>query len=254
MTRSLHLVSDLDGTWIHPEGGGETLRKLEAFLEAHPGIVLTFATGRSLHSALRVLSGVVQVWPRHFITDVGTALYHRQEDGNWTEDADYSAWVESRWNPEPLDRRFEWWIPSGVRRQPRVLATRRLALEVTGGREVLTAAEDLRENLEKIGMAAEVLATGSCLDVLPCGVDKGAAAAFLQARYALPRPMVACGDSENDLGLFRVADLPVLMADSSLSLDASGMPTERVRRSSFSGPEGILETLRALVTDGEGRP
>jgi len=79
---SLHLVSDLDGTWIPAPGRLEGLRRLEAFLEGQPGIVLTFATGRGLASALALLAERVGRLPHHLVTDVGTALHHRMPGGS----------------------------------------------------------------------------------------------------------------------------------------------------------------------------
>ncbi|MDP2875874.1 MAG: HAD-IIB family hydrolase [Holophaga sp.] len=249
MSISLHLVSDLDGTWIPSEGNLGSLRGLEALLVANPGIVLTFATGRSLSSALSAIAASVNVLPQHFVTDVGTAIYHRMEDGGWAEDPEYATWVESRWDTHLLDETIEGWLPLGVRRQPDVFAPRRLALEVESDQDVHRAAEALRTILKERGMVVDVLATGRCLDVLPMGVDKGAAAAFLQTHLPLPRPMVACGDSENDIALFQVADHSILMADSPLDLKFPGMPQERILRASGLGPLGILQVLLSLTTE-----
>jgi len=248
MSLSLHLVSDLDGTWIPAEGNLGSLRELEALLGVNPGIVLTFATGRSLSSALSAIAASVKVLPRHFVTDVGTAIFHRMKDGSWAEDPEYAAWVGSRWDTHLLEGPIEGWLPFGVRRQPEVFASRRLALEVEAGQDVPRTAESLQTNLKMIGMVVDVLATGRCLDVLPKGVNKGAAADYLQTRFKLPRPMVACGDSENDISLFQVADHSVLMADSPLGFDFPGMPREGIRRASELGPMGILEVVLSLTT------
>ena len=253
MSLSLHLVSDLDGTWIPSEGMEEGLRQLEAFLGANSGIVLTFATGRSLASARQVLASRVKVWPSHFITDVGTAIHHRQLDGVWAEDKEYAAWVESRWDGPGFESMGEAWIPEGVERQPDVIAHRRLAFHVAPWRDVAESAEELRASLARMSLAAEVLATGQCLDVLPVGVDKGAAAVFLHSHLGVPRPLVVCGDSENDIGMFKVADLPILMADSPLTCDSSRVLWDRLHRPHSPGPMGILETLLSLAQGKDGR-
>jgi hypothetical protein len=124
-----------------------------------------------------------------------------------------------------------------------------VALETQPGRDLPGAAEDLARNLEQAGFNADVLASNDrCLDVLPKGVHKGSAVEYLQERSRLPRPLVVCGNSENDLGMLRVADIAVLMADSSLRSDRLGVPPGHVIRSSSPGPGGILEVLLASTS------
>ena len=239
---ALHLVSDLDGTWIPGPDGAAGLKRLEAFLARQPGIVLTFATGRGLASALALLEARVGRMPEHLVTDVGTAVHHRAPDGQWLEDPAYAAWVEARWPAELGARLAGAGFPDGVRPQAGVAPRRRLALEVDPGRDLAEAAGRLRAVLAGLGAQVDVLASGDrYLDVLPGGVDKGAAVQHLR----VPLPLVACGDSENDQGLWRVADLPVLMADSALA-PGPGAPWDRLVRPRAPGPDGILEVLRRL--------
>jgi len=245
---SLHLVSDLDGTWIPAPERSAGLRRLEAFLDSQPGIVLTFATGRGLASALALLGQRVRRLPRHLVTDVGTALHHRTADGRWREDPDYARWVETRW-PAGLERCLALaGYPEGVRPQPDVTPGRRLALEVAPGADLIQSAARLRSTLAGLGLPVDVLPShGRLLDVLPRGVDKAAAVRHL----GLPLPVVACGDSENDLSLWGIADLPVLMADSAIPRSLAQAPWERLIRPSAPGPEGILEVLQGLLEPEE---
>ena len=244
---ALHLVSDLDGTWILDTPAGEAgLFRLEAFLDRHPDIVLTFATGRGLASALALLAARIRRLPEHLVTDVGTALYHRTPDGRWIEDPGYRAWVDARW-PRDLDARLaRAGLPEGVRPQPGVAACRRLALEAAPGVALDAAAARLRALLDRLGLEVQVLASHHrLLDVLPPGLDKGSAVRYL----GLPLPVVACGDSDNDHGLWRVADLPVLMAGHSLAPDRPGPESRlepRLVRPAAAGPDGILEVLAGL--------
>ena len=248
---SLHLVSDLDGTWIPAEDLDEGLRRLEAFLARQPGIVLTFATGRGLASALALLERRVVRMPDHLVTDVGTALHHRTRDGGWEEDRAYARWAGRRWPARLGAELARAGLPEGVRFQPEVTCRRRIALELEAGDLALAAAR-LRATLGRLDRTVQVLPSHTrLLDLLPPGIDKGVAV----RRLGLPLPVVACGDSENDLGLWRIADLPVLMADSALDPDrppsALDAPAwDRMVRPRAQGPAGILEVLEALSRQG----
>jgi HAD superfamily hydrolase (TIGR01484 family) len=246
MDLSLHLVSDLDGTWIPPQEDLAGLRELEDWLTGLHGLTLTFATGRTLHSALTDLTGLVLLWPAHFVTDVGTAIYHRTSRGKWIEDADYARKVNALWDQDAADR-VSLRLPPGIRHQPGLRPRRRLAMEILPGVELLAAAEELEQCLGKAWFPVDVLpSNGVCLDVLPKGVDKGTAVEHLDLQVHQPSLLVACGDSENDLGMFRKADMAVVMADSPLQEAEIGLSEQRVLRPKRRGPAGILEALRSL--------
>lgn len=248
MDLSLHLVSDLDGTWIPTEDDIPGLRALEGYLTGFAGLTLTFATGRTLHSATTELSDIVRLWPNHFVTDVGTAIYHRTSKGKWLEDAEYARRIDSRWDPDAAERVCRS-LPEGIRRQPGLRARRRLALEVLSGVDLYRAAEALVHHLSKSWFAADVLPSNQrCLDVLPKGVNKGAAIEYLEKYIQLPSLLMVCGDSENDLDMFRLADLAVLMADSPLAEETIDIPGLRLIRPKARGPAGILEVLSSLAS------
>lgn len=246
-----HLVSDLDGTWIPGLGKSSSLRRLEAYLEDRPGITLTFATGRTFESALALMALHIRRQPDHLVTDVGTGLYHRDTKGQWQEDRKYSELIDSRWEPGLREALTREGLPEGLRFQPDVQAQRRLALEVSDPANLIFAAAKLQSMLYRMGFAVDVLTSNlRCIDVLPMDVDKGTAIRFLeeQALIAKPltRPMIACGDSENDIGLWRLADIAVIMADSPMDLMHSSLREVHRLRTSKPGPEGILECLQNM--------
>lgn len=249
----LHLVSDLDGTWIPHGPGMEGLRKLEHHLSQLHGLELTFATGRSLHSVVMELSRYVILWPQHLVTDVGTAIYYRASKGKWIEDGEYGRRIASRWDTEAAEH-LAGSLPSSVRRQPGVRSRRRLALEVAPGCDPQRSREDLADYLEKCWFPADVLfSSGRCLDVLPKGVNKGTAVEYLERSVRQPAFLMVCGDSENDLGMLRLADAAVLMASSPLKEEMVGIPAHRIYRPEADGPAGILEALSRLQFKEDGR-
>lgn len=244
--RRVHLVSDLDGTWLPRPGDEAALHRLETYLAHCPGVTLTFATGRTLESALEVLRTRTSLRPDHLVTDVGTALHHAGPGESWIEDVDFTTWVAARWNPETKAQVEQAGLPEGVRFQVGLDPLRRLALEVVDPRNLEGAAAELQLTLATLGLSAEILVSGGrYIDVLPIEVDKGSALEFMERCGAVARPLIACGDSENDLGLFRTADLALLMCDSSLDPQDIPLTCGPVVRTPRPGPDGILERLLA---------
>lgn len=242
--RRVHLVSDLDGTWLPSPGDEAALHRLETYLAHCPGVTLTFATGRTLESAQEVIHTRTNLRPDHLVTDVGAALHHAGPGESWIEDVDFTAWIAARWNPETKSRVEQAGLPEGVRFQEGLNPLRRLALEVVDPRNLEGAAAELQLTLATLGLSAEILLSGGrYIDVLPIGVDKGSALEFMERCGTVARPLIACGDSENDLGLFRTADLAILMCDSSLDHRAIPPVCGPIVRTSKPGPDGILEML-----------
>ncbi len=250
---TLHLVSDLDGTWIPRQGGQtEDLSALEQYLENRPDITLTFATGRSLESALQILKTVVGRQPDHLITDVGGALFHAKGSGEWVEDQAYAAWVSDRWDAGTRERLVAEGLPEGVCIQDEVGALRRVPLKVNDPDELLRSAIRLQVMIHRLGLAADVLTSNErYIDILPLDVDKGSPIRFMKRHLGLSAPLLAYGDSENDLGLFKIADVAVLMSDSPLNIQHPRLNGTRVLRSSQPGPKGILEILKIWDSNQE---
>lgn len=249
----LHLVSDLDGTWIPHGSDLQGLRNLESHLSRLRGFELTFATGRSLHSVITELPRIVRLWPQHLVTDVGTAIHYRTSKGKWIEDGEYGRRIALRWDTESAER-LATSLPSTVRRQAGVRSRRRLALEVAPGCDPQRSLDDLIKYLEKSWFAADVLASnGRCLDVLPRGVHKGTAVEYLGRSVRHQTFLMVCGDSENDLGMLRLADAAVLMASSPLQEERIGLRAHRIYRPEADGPAGILEALTRLQFRDNGR-
>lgn len=214
-------------------------------MASKPGIHLAFATGRTLPAALAGLDAAGSKGPETLVTDVGCALHRRASHGGWEEDADYAAAVEARWNG-PAAARVLADLPEGVLSQPGVTAIRRLALQVSPGFDPKERAAPLADRLAAEGLIARILPShGFYLDVLPVGVDKGFAARYLQNQLR-PCHVVSCGDSENDLDLFRAADTALLMPQHHLEDGHLDELAPTLIRCAEPGPRGILAELRRL--------
>jgi sucrose-phosphate synthase len=241
----LLLISDLDGTWLPGPGREADLTALETAVAAAPHIHLAFATGRTLPAALEALEGVGSSGPQTLVTDVGCALHRPDGAGGWAEDPSYCAAVEARWDSEAADRALLR-LPSGVSVQPGVSARHRLALQVDAGFDPVERAEPLAKLLESEGLVARILPShGFYIDVLPVGVDKGFAVRFLRGELR-DCHVVSCGDSENDLDLFRAADTALLMSQHHLEDGHLDELAPILIRCTEPGPRGILVELRRL--------
>lgn len=242
---ALHLVSDLDGTWIPHNKNCNQIQELEEYLIARRNIVVTFATGRCLDSALTLMRHHVTLEPDHLVTDVGTALYHMEGSGIWVEDIDYANWVDDRWDPDTEEKLLKEGLPEGVSLQDGLCPKRRVALQVDDPAELERCAIQLQMIIHRLGLPADILTSSNrMIDVLPMDVDKGSAVSFLEERRSIQRPLFACGDSENDLGLFRIADVAILASDSPLDPLDKRFDGCRMVRAASPGPEGILDILK----------
>jgi hypothetical protein len=244
--RPFHLVTDLDGTWISDKDSREHLGFLENTLRACPNATLTFATTRSLDSALQLLEGAVTLFPAHFITGGGVRIFHRLPGNQWAEDAAYAARVEAQWDEPGALRYLKFWVHKDVRPARGMWDARKLAFEPQPGIALEEARESLQRSVAATNFHADIISGhDGRLYAVPKGVTKGTALAYLEAHVDLPRPMVACGNSQNDVPMFQMADLVILMADSPLGFEARGLPRERVYRPATPGPAGIYEALLA---------
>ena len=238
-----HLVSDLDGSWFIPGRLAADVPTLVAALgcrECH----LTFATGRDLASTKDVLKQC-GLEPTYLITDVGTSL-HRRGPYGWEEDLTYRANVASHWN-EALAEKLLKRLPACLEPQPGLTPSRRLALQVCDPLATpLAEAETLlKARMEALGFEADVLTShGRFLEVLPKGIDKGAAVAWLRASDQIDDPLMVCGDSENDLSMLRLGSAVVVLPGHGLELPKAPSTT-KVHKASVAGPLGILEAMRA---------
>lgn len=252
-SQKLHLLAEL-GTWVAEGDSPEALPKLEHYLESHSGIVVTLVTRGSLNKALSKLNGNSNRLPDHIISDAGTALTHRDEQGPWVEDAEYRTWAESCWDPHALERFVEWATPIGAKRAIGGLSLRHVIFEFEPSADPAQAIGTLESSMNNFGLSGAVERLGNVLEVVPKGVNRVAAARFLHKQLNHPGPMMVCGSSELNLNLFQHADYPVLMANSPMGFDTPGIPAERIYRTASSGPAGILEALMRVEFDNPYEP
>lgn len=248
MSIGLHLIAEL-GTLLDHDRTAKGLSKLEDHLTAHSEITFTMVTRGSLLPALEKLGVFGQGLIKHVIAEAGTAIYHQMDHGAWHEDSGYRTWAESRWNTRALEQLVEWGGVAGGDRTLGGFSSRHAIFECAPGKPPEDVLADLEARMALIGLDGKVVPSGSLLEVLPQGVDRGTAAEFLHATLPPGCPLMVCGSSELNLNLFRYADIPVLMSDSPLDFETPGIPRDRIYRTVKAGPEGILGALLQFEFD-----
>lgn len=231
------LVCDLDGTLL---GDAQAMRVLLDLLQAPEAPVLAFATGRAGYSAIALLSDSAVNQGSYLIAGVGSELY-RRIGKRWMPMA---CWPEIRhpWDPDCV--RGELVLLPDVRPQPQ-RASSAYKLSYFASPQAVRA---VRERLREAQVHASIVHShGDMLDVLPDGIDKGAAVRWLAKHLGIPLDCVAtCGNTANDLAMLRLpcASIVVGQADEELLAAAPSLPNTYLAQAPCAA--GIIEGLTGL--------
>lgn len=231
------LVSDLDGTML---GDDEALQEFAHWYEAHQadlGLGLVYATGRFFESVVTLVESTALPQPDAVIGAVGTEIIL------------YSKGKRiDRWPPHS-----EKWDPAAITEMLSKLSNFELQPpECQTEFKVSFYAHNLdderlnqiRDDLDGAGYDAEVIYSSSRdLDVLPRGVSKGSAVAFLADEWDVPRERVTvAGDTGNDASMFATGFHGVVVANAQPELKA--FQANNIYHAEGSFAAGVLEGLR----------
>ncbi len=194
------LVTDLDHTLV---GDDRSLEQLNLVLDRYRqtyGTKIVYATGRSKTSYQELAIAKSLLTPDALIVSVGTEIY--------IETATHAepAWVEHlsiNWYRDrivAIASRFADLEPQPPAEQRPFKVSYYLSASVAAA-----VVPQLQELLLQQDLDAEIIYSGSKdLDILPRGGDKGKAVQFLRQRWQIdPLETVVCGDSGNDISLFK---------------------------------------------------
>ena len=228
------LVCDLDGTLL---GERASLNRILELLRLPGAPVLAFATGRQQPSADGVLREWGVVSGAYLLAGVGTEAYARELEGAWSKLAGWPP-PRERWDVALVRRALEG-VPLLVRQR----LSSQHKVSYVAPRETL---DTVRARLREAGLAATIVHShGDLLDVLPDGVDKGHAVAWLAARLGVPLTQtMTCGDTENDRAMLALPGPSVIVggAEPELLSRLPELPRTYAAREPHAG--GILEGLR----------
>ena len=238
------LITDLDRTLV---GNEESLDRLNQLLDDYrqtQGTKIVYATGRSRSSYHDLRATQQMLVPDALIASVGTEIYvgsSEQPDPEWADK------LSLNWQRERImalcgqfaDLALQ---PSAEQRPFKV--SYYLSSSV-----VAAVMPQLQELFKQQGLNVEIIYSGSKdLDILPQGGDKGAAVQFLRDRWQIdPTKSVVCGDSGNDISLFKYGKERGIMvgnAHSELRLWHELHPIEHHYLAVANYAAGILEGLK----------
>ena len=228
------LISDLDGTLLGDEASLHTLLNI---LRKPDAPVLTFATGRQGFSAIALLHDWKIDMGSYLIAGVGTELY-RRVGRRWIQMASWPR-LQSPWDVQHVRRQLD--AVPGLVPQP-LLAVSPYKASYFAPPHAVNLAETA---LRAVAIDATIVHShGNLLDVLPSGIDKGAATMWLARRLAVTTDaMMTLGDTSNDLAMLRLPCPSVIVGNAEKGLLAAAGSLPNTFISGASHAAGIIEGL-----------
>jgi sucrose-6F-phosphate phosphohydrolase len=238
------LITDLDRTLV---GNDESLHQLNQLLDRYrqtQGTKIVYATGRSRGSYQDLKTTQQMLVPDALIAAVGTEMYVGDSD---SPDPEWAAKLSHNWQREQIMSICGQF--ANLELQP---PDEQRPFKVSYYLSTSVAAAvilQLQELFQQQDLNVEIIYSGNKdLDILPRAGDKGAAVQFLRDRWQIdPTEAVVCGDSGNDISLFKYGKERGIMvgnAHSELRLWHELHPIEHHYLAVADYAAGILEGLK----------
>ena len=217
MAREYLICSDVDGTLIGDSQALETLA--EWLAPRRDQIKLVYNSGRTIESLRQVVAETALPEPDALVGNVGTEIHLYRENQT------LSTWPNSsgRWSPDEVREALSGF--GELELQPDMFqAPHKVSYFVYDAKptdlenwRLALAARDLDMQL--------VYSSDRDLDVLPLGVDKGSATAYLATLWQMEHEQViVCGDTGNDLSMFEQGYYGIVVGNAMPELRAFESP------------------------------
>lgn len=237
------LVTDLDNTLV---GDDSSLERLNQILDRYRrtwGTKIVYATGRSMVSYQNLATTKQLLTPDALIVAVGTEIYL---GASTTPDPEWTNKLSVNWHREKIVAIASQF--ADLESQPQSEQRPFKVSYYLSASVVCAVVPRLQELIADRGLDVEIIYSGNKdLDILPRGGDKGAAVQFLREGWQIdPSQTVVCGDSGNDISLFKYGmerGIIVGNAQSELRLWDELHPADYHYLAAADYAEGILEGL-----------
>ncbi len=228
------IVSDVDGTMLGDDAALEALLK---WLAPHRSSVrLVYNSGRSTTSLRGSIANTPLPEPDALIGNVGTQIE------TFDPPTPLDGWpkLNGPWDPNVVRQVLD--EVGGLESQPVGYQSRHKVIYYAHGASESQLA-GWQTRLEAAGQQVTVIySSDRDLDVLPAGIDKGAATAFLANAWNVPFDrVIVCGDTGNDLSMFEQGFLGVVVGNALPELTALDSP--RVFQAGEHFAAGVEEGL-----------
>lgn len=235
MPAKILIVSDIDNTLL---GGSSATERFTEWMAAHADLVrLAYASGRFFPSVAESIEAAKLPLPDAVISGVGTEIAFYPEGDALSE---WSVEQRHYWDPQEVRRRLAR-VPELTLQPAEFQSELKISyfLHDAAPEQLAAVAEALRDPWLRV---ETIYSSRRDLDIVPAGVNKGSAAAFLASLWNFtPERVIVCGDSGNDLPMFGRGFRGVIVANAHDDLKAAASAHNFLAPSSFAA--GVVEGL-----------
>ncbi|AFY78464.1 sucrose-6F-phosphate phosphohydrolase [Pleurocapsa sp. PCC 7327] len=209
---SFLFITDLDNTLVGDDLALQTLNQKLSQHRQEYSTKIVYATGRSLYLYQQIAQEKSLLPPDALITSVGTEIYFNPSEEKF--DWEWAEMLSQGWDRDEICAIASHFVDFLVP-QPR---SEQNAFKVSYYITEQAAAEvlpRLESTLSQHGLQTKlVYSAGQDLDILPSSGDKGLAVQFLRQKLEIDaQQTVVCGDSGNDIALFRGEERGIIVGN-----------------------------------------
>jgi sucrose-phosphate synthase len=234
------IITDIDGTLISPEHGDPGVEELKKYLKNKPeDVCFALASGRNFD----LVKEVVEAYDLNvdfMISSVGTEIYY--DTSRESKDEDWSAYLEFKWDREKI---VELLKPLNWLELQEENAQNPHKISYYCNPKVYDE-EKIKNRLDNDWYHINVISSHNrFVDILPKRASKGNAILYLCHKWGLQLNKVyACGDSGNDMDMFRDPINGIVVGNRSEELSHLKSRNKLYISKEFAAA-GILEGLKA---------